>query len=128
MKYPIETLKTIHFPEDFQQNFNTGKLENILTNYEADSILDLGEGQSFSGLEKISQALSNFLATKLPIHVSNSKATENGGLALVTFDWSIDGLGPDGTNVSMAGRAIDVLRRNSNGYWKQIIDQPFGRI
>jgi pimeloyl-ACP methyl ester carboxylesterase len=43
-----------------------------------------------------------------------------------TFDWSINGTAHDGAPVRLAGGAIDVLRRDADGHWRQLIDLPFG--
>jgi len=44
----------------------------------------------------------------------------------VLFDWGIEGNAPDGTSVNMGGTAIDLLRRDADGVWRQLVDLPFG--
>ena len=47
-------------------------------------------------------------------------------LALVISEWSFNGTGPDSNPVNLAAVATDVLRRQSDGTWRIIIDNPWG--
>ena len=47
-------------------------------------------------------------------------------LALVTTEWSCSGTGPDGNPVNMAAKSADVLRRQPDGTWRFVIDNPWG--
>ena len=65
------------------------------------------------------------MAAKLPIKTTAKSVLFSGGLAIVFFDWLIDGTGPDGAHVHMAGTAADVLREEG-GAWRCVLDHPFG--
>ena len=47
-------------------------------------------------------------------------------LALVISEWSFSGTGPDGNPVNLASICTDVLRQQSDGTWRVIIDNPWG--
>ena len=47
-------------------------------------------------------------------------------IAQLVVDWSIDGTGPDGKQVHLAGTACDVVRRGADGFWRFIIDNNQG--
>ncbi|WP_457027959.1 YybH family protein [Kitasatospora sp. P5_F3] len=47
-------------------------------------------------------------------------------IALLVVDWTITGTGPDGSPVDLTGTATDVARRGPDGYWRYLIDNPFG--
>jgi ketosteroid isomerase-like protein len=47
-------------------------------------------------------------------------------LALVIGVWSFDGTAPDGTPVRLEAKNADVLRRQSDGSWRFVIDNPWG--
>ncbi|MGW7439121.1 YybH family protein [Streptomyces sp. NPDC054849] len=49
-----------------------------------------------------------------------------GDIALLIVDWSIEGTGPDGAAVRLAGTATDVARRGPDGLWRYVVDNPFG--
>lgn len=39
---------------------------------------------------------------------------------------TLEGTGPDGAAVRLAGTATDVARRGPDGLWRYVIDNPFG--
>jgi ketosteroid isomerase-like protein len=47
-------------------------------------------------------------------------------IALVNTEWSFNGSGPDGKAVTIIGKATDVLRQQSDGTWRILIDNPWG--
>ena len=49
-----------------------------------------------------------------------------GDLALVVGEWSFAGTGPDGEPVKLVAKNADVLRRQSDGSWRFVIDNPWG--
>ena len=55
-----------------------------------------------------------------------TRVLEASGLALVIDVWTFAGTGPDGKPVKMAGRSADVLRRQADGSWRFVIDNPWG--
>lgn len=120
------TLNPAAFAETFQANFNTRNLDILVNGYAEDAVLDLGGEQSARGHKEIRTVLENFLAAGLPIVVKPHRATVTGDHAIVVFDWSITGAAPDGSPVAMGGTAIDLLRKDANGTWRQLIDLPFG--
>jgi ketosteroid isomerase-like protein len=50
---------------------------------------------------------------------------EGGDVALVLNRWRLDGHGPEGP-VEMSGTSADVLRRQNDGSWRVLIDDPWG--
>ena len=48
-------------------------------------------------------------------------------LAVLYNDWSASAKGPDGAPFEMAGKAIEVVRRQPDGSWLFVVDDPFAR-
>jgi ketosteroid isomerase-like protein len=49
-----------------------------------------------------------------------------GDIAQIVVDWSIEGTGPDGGHVHIAGSASDVVHRGADGLWRYLIDNALG--
>jgi ketosteroid isomerase-like protein len=50
---------------------------------------------------------------------------DNDDLALVYGDWShTGGTDPDGNPVNMEGRSTEIMRGQSDGSWRDVIDDP----
>ena len=122
----ISTSEPSDFPDVFKANFDAKRIDAIVGGYADDGVLDLGGGNVFRGRDQIRLAIANFLAPGLPISVARRRTLVTGDHAVVLFDWSIKGQAPDGSPVEMGGAAVDVLRREHDGVWRQILDLPFG--
>jgi uncharacterized protein (TIGR02246 family) len=117
-------------PEDghraFTAAFNAGDVDGILALYEPNAVVVLAPGQTADGLDAIRSALTNFLGLKLPIDMRVGTATATGDIALLSSPWTITGADPGGSPVNLSGTTADVLRRQTDGTWRFVIDSPFG--
>jgi ketosteroid isomerase-like protein len=48
-------------------------------------------------------------------------------LALVYNDWRMSAKGPDGRPIEAVGKAIELVRRQPDGTWRFVLDDPFAR-
>lgn len=55
-----------------------------------------------------------------------TRVPKAGGLALVAGAWSFRGTAPDGSAVTLTDHNADVLRRQPDGSWRFVIDNPWG--
>ncbi|MFD9366426.1 YybH family protein [Streptomyces sp. NPDC060020] len=112
-------------PAVFAAAFNTGEPAAVAQVYESDAVFVPRPGVPLTGTE-LASATAGFLALGLPIEVSPRHTYTAGDLALLVVDWRIEGTGPDGAAVRLAGTATDVARRGPDGLWRYVIDNPFG--
>ena len=56
------------------------------------------------------------------------KVLEAKGTALVINKWILRGTQPNGTPITMSGQSADVLRRQQDGTWRVLIDDPWGAL
>ncbi len=119
-------------PEDcdrlFGERMNAGDLDGMVSLYEPHATFVPQEGDPVTRTENIRQALAGFLAMKPKIKMNVAKAVKAGGdLAVLYNNWSMSATGPDGTVVNMTGKSIEVVRRQSDGTWLFVVDDPFAR-
>ena len=67
----------------------------------------------------VEPAIARLVALAMPIEVAVRHVLENGDTALVVLDWQI-------ARAGMSGTATDVARRQPDGTWKCVIDNPHG--
>jgi ketosteroid isomerase-like protein len=105
---------------------NTGNLDALMTLYEPDAAFATQPGTLARGLPGISGGLAGFIAMKGTLDLNVTRVLEVSGLALVIGVWSFVGTGPDGEPVRLTGHSADVLRLQSDGSWRFVIDNPWG--
>jgi uncharacterized protein (TIGR02246 family) len=116
-------------PEDmssvWEQAFNSGDVEQVMALYEPDAVLIPEPGQVARGTDAIRQALLGFVGLKLPIRLENKRVLTSGDLAMVSNTWKMAGTGPDGSPLDLGGNTMEVLRRQPDGTWRYVFDDPF---
>jgi ketosteroid isomerase-like protein len=116
-------------PEDFHRTyveaFNSGSVEPLVSLYESDAALVPEPEEVVSGHAAIREALSRY-QTIGRMTATTRYCITSGEVALASASWQIDGTGPDGRPVSVAGTSADLLRRQGDGRWLLVVDHPFG--
>ena len=105
---------------------NTGDLDGLMSLYETEAAFAAQPGSLAHGVEGVRQSITAFLAMKGTLDLKVTRVLEAGGLALVAGNWSFAGTGPDGSTITLTGHNADVLRRQPDGSWKFVIDNPWG--
>ena len=111
---------------EFAAAYNAGDIERLMNLYTPNAQLVPSPGMRVSGHEAIRQALAGFLALKGKMVMTPRLRLEAEGTALLISDWTIDGIAPDGSSLSLAGQTSDVAVRQADGGWLVAIDNPFG--
>lgn len=109
----------------FEEFLNAGDLESLAGLYEPGAVMAGAEGPVI-GIEAIRANLAGFLAMKPAMMFGNTTVLQSGDLALLHSTWTLSGSGPDGP-VEMSGLTSEVVRRQADGSWKYIIDDPFSQ-
>ena len=105
---------------------NTGDLESLLPLYEGDAAFADQPGSLAHGAHGVREALTGFISMNGKLDLEVTRVLEVDDLALVIGEWSFDGTGPDGERVRLAAQNADVLRRQVDGTWRFVIDNPWG--
>jgi ketosteroid isomerase-like protein len=112
--------------ESIVTGINSGSLESLLPLYESEAAFASEPGSLAHGAPGISEALTGFISMKGKLDLDVTRVLEVNDLALVTGVWTFNGTGPDGEPVQLAAKNADVLRRQSDGTWRFVIDNPWG--
>jgi ketosteroid isomerase-like protein len=77
-------------------------------------------------VDGIRDALRGFAALRPMLTGEIQAVVETADTALVTNRWTLVGTRPDGSPVEMGGVSADVVRRQLDGSWRILIDDPWG--
>lgn len=119
-------------PRDVLQSvtdgINAGDLDLLAALYEPDAAFAAQPGILARGPAGVRESLAGFVAAKGKLDLTVTRVLEAGGLALVTTTWTFTAPapGPGSAPVNLAGRSADVLRRQPDGSWRFVIDNPWG--
>ena len=105
---------------------NSGDIESLIGLYEHDAAFATEPGTLAPGASGIRAALDGFIAMNGRLELEVTRVLEVADLALVVGVWSFDGTGPDGKPVRLEAKNADVLRRQPDGTWRFVIDNPWG--
>ncbi len=119
-------------PEDCDRLFaectNAGDLDGLVALYESHATLVPQAGNPVSGKESIRAGLAGLINLKPKITMNVFQVLKAGtDLAVLYNDWNATATGPDGKPMSMAGKALEVVRRQPDGTWLFAVDDPFAR-
>lgn len=101
-------------------------LESALTLFELGAAFVIKPGVVVTGQSGIRQALEGFMAVKPTLAIEAQQLVEAGDVAQYCARWSIKGTDPSGHPVQLSGRSSSILRRQSNGAWLFLVDNPWG--
>jgi uncharacterized protein (TIGR02246 family) len=104
---------------------NAGDVEAAVALYERDATFVAEPGKPATGLQAIREAINGFLALEPRLTIEVAQVVESGDLALLCSSWTLKGTAPDGGPIEMAGQSAEVVRRQADGTWKFVIDNPF---
>lgn len=121
---PIPTDDPEQLGRHFAERANAGDLEGMLALYEHSATFVGPDGGSASGRDAIRGRLEGLLAMKPKISPTSSQVVIAGDVALMSNRWRMTlGVG-DGELASVDGASTEVARRQPDGGWLYVIDNP----
>ena len=105
----------------FEQYFAEGDLDRLMTLYEDDAMFPTTRSTA-SGLDEIRAVLKGYLDSGAKLVFGESLVFQVDDLALTHTPWTMEMT--DGSKAE--GATAEVVRRQADGTWKYIIDNPDG--
>ncbi len=115
-------------PEELHQLFvayvNAHDVDALLALYEQDSTVADLEGHPLQGIDNLRAFLIGFLAVVKQIEGGTRKVLVSGNIALLSSTYHAVLAAHDGGMTSITGISAEVTRRQSDGTWRFLIDDP----
>ena len=118
-----------HTPEDVHLRWldaiNAGDLDAVLSLYEPDSSIVDTEGDLVHGLDAIRKVTAGLLQLEPTFELHVARALQCGDVALLLSPWRMTG-SAGGNPIEVRGTTTDLVRRQNDGTWRFVIDNPTG--
>jgi ketosteroid isomerase-like protein len=112
------------FHRVYTEAFNSGAVEQLVDLYEDTAAFVPEPGRTVSGHAAIGEALRGYQFVG-KMSAETRWLIKSGDVALASAAWQVTGANPQGDPVVMSGISADLLRRQRDGRWLLVIDNPF---
>jgi uncharacterized protein (TIGR02246 family) len=123
--------KLPHKPEDwprvFEQQLNAGDLDAVMALYDSEAHFVTPSGEMLVGAESIRKVVGGMIKARTQMQSKVVRAVTVGDIAQLYTDFAATTVDSSGKTTLMHQKAIEVLRRQTDGGWKLIMGDPNGR-
>jgi uncharacterized protein (TIGR02246 family) len=112
--------------DDMTSAFHKGDLDGIMRTYESGAVVVGQPGAPVTGSPALRDMFAGFIAAKARFTFQGHEVTQADDIAVHVTPWRMAGVAPDGTALTASGLSVAVLRRQPDGRWLMVIDNPFG--
>ncbi|MDD5275170.1 MAG: nuclear transport factor 2 family protein [Methylovulum sp.] len=105
-----------------------GRLDDVLSAYEANATLVAQPGMNAAG-PALREAFQSFIAMQPKFSMPEHDVIEAGDIALHIAPWTMTATDPTtGNAIGQSGLSLAVFRRQADGEWLMVIDNPYGSV
>ena len=117
-------------PESIQEVFaglvNRLDIDGLVALYDPQAVVIRKDGSIAVGTDAIREHLSGLLSINPALRNQHLKTIVVGDVGVQFSDWKVDGVDENGDRIAAEGRACDVIRRQPDGTWRIVVDNPHG--
>ncbi|WP_029064355.1 DUF4440 domain-containing protein [Labrenzia sp. DG1229] len=106
--------------------FEAGDLDTVMRTYEPNQTIMFEPGNPVSDGETAKTIFERSAAISPRFSYSGHEVIVEGDIAIHIAPWQMSGTDRDGSAIKGEGLSIAVLRRQPDGSWKMVIDNPHG--
>ncbi len=107
-------------------NFQANDIAGVMASFETEATVVFEPGSLVSDAAQLEQMFAGMAAVNPVFEYAGHEVIVNGDIAVHIAPWSMTGKTPDGQELVQSGLSIAVLRRQPDGSWKMVIDNPHG--
>lgn len=106
--------------------FQNSEIETVMSAYEDGAAVLFEPGQPVTDERQLRRMFSDMAAAKPVFTYSGHEVVASGDTAVHIAPWRMTAHAPDGQEIVQSGLSVSVLRRQADGSWKMVIDNPHG--
>ncbi len=110
-----------------EEAVSSGDMDAYLNLYEPEATLVRQNGLPATDHKAISEEIAPVLAVKGKLTVKTAKVVHSGEVALMHSRGAFEGIAPDGQGIDVPEHdATEVARRQHDGTWLMVVNNPWG--
>lgn len=106
--------------------FREQRTDDIIATYEEEAIVMFNRAEPIRGKEALIAGFEAAYGANPVFILGEHEAYVASDIALHITPWTMTGKLPDGTEISDTGLSVAVMRRQADGNWLMVIDNPHG--
>lgn len=106
--------------------FQNGQIDAVMNVYEPGAAVLFEPGKPITDEQQLRQMFTGMAAAKPVFTYAGHEVVVSGDTAVHIAPWNMVAHGPDGKEIRQSGLSVAVLRRQADGSWKMVIDNPHG--
>ncbi len=104
-----------------------GDIEGVMATYEDTAVISFEPGIPVSGPAVLREMFQGMIAANPRFDFGGSEVIVAGDIAVHFMPWTMQGTAPDGSQIEQGGLSVAVLRKQTDGSWRMVIDNPHGQ-
>ena len=113
--------------EHMASAFARSDLGGVMDAYEPQATVAFQPGEPVSGAPELRRMFTNAFTASPRFTFGEHEVIVSGDLALHLTPWTMRGTAPDGKQIQQEGLSVAVLRKQGDGRWLLVIDNPHGQ-
>ena len=122
-----EQTKVLNTITSMGNSYNARDIDAVMTAYEESAVVLFEPGKPLSGMVNVKAAFEASFVINPRFEFGKHEVSIAGNIALHLTPWAMTGKTPDGHHISQNGLSIAVLRKQADGKWLMVIDNPHGK-
>ncbi len=107
--------------------FHNGDIEGVMASYEDNAVVVFNPETPVSDPVSLREMFQQAFTLNPYFEYSGHEVFIAGDIAVHFAPWTMNGKAPDGTDIEQSGLSVAVLRRQPDGRWLMVIDDPHGQ-
>lgn len=123
----VEEEKVMQVITKMTTAFHKKDIDGIMATYEPSAVVVFEPKRPISNKKELKETFIEAFAINPKFTYSGHEVFVTGDTAIHLAPWTMLGMAPDGTKIKQIGLSIAVLRKQEDGSWLMIFDNPHGQ-
>jgi ketosteroid isomerase-like protein len=114
--------------ENMTTAFQNKDIDKVMASYEPNAVVVFEPESPVSDINILREMFQGMSMVNPVFTYSGHEVFITGNIATHIAPWKMTGKAPDGTEIKQSGLSIAVLRKQEDGKWLMILDNPHGQF